>query len=297
MRAIPCPNCQAANSVRLWAHRRDRFLMRRGDTRQIRFVLCLHCGLAYANPQLDPDEIARLYTESYRDVAVDGAHLDLKENQSRERITWLLTDYRKIKSRVLEIGCSEGVLLRQMRDGLNYSVTGIEPFGPYARFGIEQWNLKIHMGFFPLPQSMEPFDLVTFIHVIEHIPDPPAFFLDVARALSPGGYAFFETPNLWSPKIGRVSANLFAAPHLAIFSPRSVRWMLEQCGFEIEKFEADLNLRVLARYKGGTIPTRLGSPPPRDLKHGLQMVWLFRLARLRENALLVGRRFRSLMSK
>src|SRR5881394_586649 len=130
MQSVPCPDCNATGSIRLWSHRNDRFLLRKGDTREIRFVICLHCGLAYANPQLEPQEITSLYTESYRDVEVSGDHLKFKEDQSRERIAWMLTHYNKKESRALEIGCSEGVLLKQMRDDLNWSVTGIEPFEP-----------------------------------------------------------------------------------------------------------------------------------------------------------------------
>jgi len=270
--------------------------MRQGDTREIRFVLCLHCGLAYANPQLDAEEITRLYTESYRETGVDDNHLAYKERQSRERISWLQANYRAENARVLEIGCSEGVLIRQMRDELNWNVTGIEPFAPYARYGREKWNLEIHEGFFPLANQMPPFDLVTFIHVIEHIPDPRKFFADVGRSLRREGYAFFETPNLWSPKIGRISANLFASPHLAILSPESIRLILEQCGFEIVKLEAKLNLRVLAQWRGADRADYHVAAPSRDLRHAMRVASSFRWAWIKENGVLSWRHFRSKLS-
>lgn len=246
----------------------------------------MRCGLAYANPRLDEDEITELYTKSYRDIDdVPEDHLRLKEQQSVERIEWLIRHYPSGPSRVLEIGCSEGVLLRRLRDNCEWSVAGVEPFEPYARHGIDNWNLDIEVSFFESERFSKEFDLVAFMHVIEHVPNPVSFLAEVSKVLKEGGYIFFETPNLWEPKIGRISAALFAAPHLAIFSPKSINLLLQKVGFELVHLEADNNLRVLARWAGASSLEHTRATNPINLFHVMRMAFLYRYWWLLEKSL------------
>jgi 2-polyprenyl-3-methyl-5-hydroxy-6-metoxy-1,4-benzoquinol methylase len=260
--------------------------MRQNRADRVRTVICTSCGLAYANPRLDEDEIEALYTISYRDAEeVPTQHLREKEEQSRERLEWLLKYFRQDVARVLEIGCSEGVLLRQLRDELQWRVAGVEPFEPYAQYGIRHWGLEIEISFFQSERYSKPFDLVTFIHVIEHIPDPVNFLEKVARVLHKDGYIFFETPNLWSPKVGRISAALFASPHLAIFSPKSIPLLLERAGFELVELEANRNLRVLARRKGKILQPTIAREARSGPLHATRVAAQYRYWRIKEQAL------------
>jgi SAM-dependent methyltransferase len=282
MKVISCPNCQANSSLFIWEHCRDRFLMRQRDERSIRFVVCQHCGLGYANPQLEGPEVKRLYTDYYRESGIGAGHLRFKEGQSHERIKWLMQHCgNNTPGRALEVGCSEGILLRQLRDDHGWVVSGIEPCSPYARHGIERFNLNISIGFFPEACRETHFDLILCIHVIEHIADPTRFLREMASVMKPNGHILLETPNLWKPNFRRISANLFAAPHLVIFSPRSMRFFLNQAGFEVVKLQADGNLRALARWKGSPGVVR-SVPPPRNVWHGVGLVGFYRLMWLRE---------------
>ncbi len=285
MRSVNCCVCDSAKHLPLWVHKNDRFLMRQSRADRIRTVICTRCGLAYANPRLDENEIASLYTTSYRDTdGIPEKHLGFKEEQARELIEWLLRYHRREHSSILEIGCSEGVLLRQLRDDLKWDVAGVEPFEPYAHHGISNWGLDIETSFFQSEHYEKRFDIVTFIHVIEHIPDPVGFVKEVGKVLKKDGYIFFETPNLWSPKIGRITAALFASPHLAIFSPKSVPLLLEKAGFELIRLEANRNLRVLAKRKGKS-QTSMEREAPRGLLHAARVAAQYRYWRIMERSL------------
>src|SRR5256885_6930166 len=149
MKSVNCCMCGSAKHLPIWTHTNDRFLMRQNRTDRIRMVVCTRCGLAYANPRLDEDEIAALYTTFYRaPEEIPEEHFKEKEKQARECIEWLSNYYHQDNASLLEIGCSEGVLLRQLRDNLNWSVAGVEPFEPYAQHGIRHWGLNIATSFF-----------------------------------------------------------------------------------------------------------------------------------------------------
>lgn len=261
MKTISCPICQNRKSIHLWSHARDRFLMRVGNHSRIRDVVCAGCGVAYANPQLESQEIESLYTGFYReDEELGESHFSNKEQQARDRIGWLLDRCPLNAGRMLEIGCSEGTLLRQLRDEHGWTVSGFEPNGYTARHGMETWQLEIETGFFRSDLCAGKFDVVTLIHVIEHLPDPVAFLVEIGSVLNDGGYFFFETPNMDSPRVGRISADLFASPHLVIFSPQTIELALNKAGFELVALESTHNLRGLARWRGGQIQAKSGQP-------------------------------------
>lgn len=235
--------------------------MRVGNRNRIRDVVCSDCGVAYANPQLETQEIESLYTGFYREEDELGdSHFANKERQAHDRIGWLLARCPLNPGRMLEIGCSEGTLLRQLRDDHGWTVSGFEPNSYSARHGLETWQLDIEPGFFRSERCTDKFDVVTLIHVIEHLPDPTAFLVEIGRVLNNGGYFFFETPNMESPRVGRISADLFAAPHLVIFSPQTIERALRKAGFELVALESTHNLRGLARWRGEQLPDHSAKP-------------------------------------
>lgn len=283
MHQVVCPVCASSSSYPLWSHSRDRFLLRIGDKRRLRQVLCRDCGQAYANPQLDAEEIEALYTGYYREELTED-HLAFKVTQTDDRLDWLdeHLDGRRPK-RVLEIGASEGTFLARARDRWGAEVHGIEPTKDYADHGRKRWGLDITDGFFPAASGEGPFDLIVFVHVIEHIAEPGSFLADVAKALTSDGLVFVETPNLLEPKVGRIKAALFAAPHLTIFTPSTMAKILGDHGMVVEELTADNNLRCLARRADGLVSVEASGESPASVAR------LYRTLRVREAAMLGSR--------
>jgi SAM-dependent methyltransferase len=274
-----CAVCGDPRRLFLWSHGDDEYLNRIGNRDRVRYYVCRGCGVGYADPRLSNDELDRLYTKSYRTTdGVPEDHLTWKESQSRQRLNWLMGHLPQSAGRVLEIGSSEGVLLRILRDEYGWDVRGCEPYEPYARHGIEKWQLPIDLAFFDAKNFDASFDLVAFMHVIEHIPDPGRFLKTVGRVLKPGSHIFFETPDLLRPYVGKISRALFPSPHLVIYSPESIRFLLESNGFEVLAIEESLNMRVLARWTG--IPKAL--LPADNSAHACSVFAKYRLFFLQE---------------
>jgi SAM-dependent methyltransferase len=104
-------------------------------------------------------------------------------------------------------------------------------------------------------------DLVTFIRVLHHLPDPAAEFAELARILRPGGYAVVEmansahAANRMSYLIRRkripltavdirseVSRKSGTAPYVN-HHPRTIQWQLARVGLQVRDVLSVSNLR------------------------------------------------------
>src|SRR5581483_10823925 len=102
-------------------------------------------------------------------------------------------------ARVLDIGCSDGVLSREV-SGLGEYV-GIDPD---TESETQDNNARIIKGLFPndLPDA-RPFDAITMLAVLEHIPteQQKPFAENCAKYLKAGGYLLITVP---SPVVDRI---------------------------------------------------------------------------------------------
>lgn len=110
---------------------------------------------------------------------------------------------------LLDVGCGNGRFLSSMR-ALGWKVQGVE-FSADGLSACRKADLPVHHG--DLASAAFPdqsFDVITVRHVIEHIPQPQAFFAELSRVLKRGGQLIVETPN--SRALGRqwLSVNWFA---------------------------------------------------------------------------------------
>jgi 2-polyprenyl-3-methyl-5-hydroxy-6-metoxy-1,4-benzoquinol methylase len=123
---------------------------------------------------------------------------------------WRIEKVRRFipsSARVLDIGCSDGMLFRILGQKLGEG-TGIEPD---LREAVRANRYNLLPGLFPeaLPDT-RPFDVITLMAVLEHIPAvrQPRFAEAIAAALTPGGLVLVTVP---SPKVDRILEALKAA--------------------------------------------------------------------------------------
>jgi 2-polyprenyl-3-methyl-5-hydroxy-6-metoxy-1,4-benzoquinol methylase len=125
---------------------------------------------------------------------------------------------------VLDIGCGNGRFLHGMQQ-LGWQTKGVE-FNAGAVEVCKKSNLDvIHGDLFSANLADASFDVVNLSHVIEHVPDPKALFIEVARILKPDGLFIIKTPN--SQALGRAlfDTNWFANEvprHLYLFSQKNL---------------------------------------------------------------------------
>ncbi|MBU0580168.1 MAG: class I SAM-dependent methyltransferase [Candidatus Margulisbacteria bacterium] len=119
-------------------------------------------------------------------------------NKSRMNVnSWtdnsLMAQY--LKGRVLDMGCSSGVLLSKIKGvtekyGIDLSRKAIQKAqkrDPSSNFFVAD---VCHTLF---PNNY--FDFVYSLEVLEHILDPSSMLKEIKRILKPGGYGYIQTPN------------------------------------------------------------------------------------------------------
>ncbi|GHV85740.1 hypothetical protein AGMMS50230_13480 [Spirochaetia bacterium] len=215
------------------------------------YVRCKHCGLIQINPQPNPAAVTLRYGGTETSLAGHGgdylayeeaneaAFLKLQELGLRDAGFFNLEQrlFSKVHNpAVLDIGCATGALLAKLRDR-GWAVQGVEISGPQAaccrRRGLEVSSLPLEANHFA-PQQ---FDLILASHLIEHLNDPGSFVREIYRICKPGGSFLVTTPN-----IGGFQAKLFGADwrsaifdHLYLFSIKTLRKLLENAGFTVER--------------------------------------------------------------
>lgn len=206
-----------------------------------RYLRCRACGHMSLSPPPSELELREHYNGAY---AVHlPSHLDSAGPQS-QAVEALLGAVAP--GRMLEIGCSYGGALAEFRSR-GWAVEGVEMDERAARWARNNMTLRVHTG--TLSDAREnlrpPYDVVACYHVLEHIPDPHAFLLDVRELLTPEGLLVLRTPNASSFIARSVSGwwEWCVAPeHVHLFSVSSLRRTLEAAGFQ--------TLRAITRQGG-----------------------------------------------
>jgi len=196
-------------------------------------VQCRQCGLVYANPRLNQHDVLDTYQ-----AVEDPLYLEEREGRVLT-FEHHLAPLERIAGPpggrpLLDVGCHVGVFVEiAARHG--WEAWGVEP----SRWAVERAQERgLHvvqgtLGTEDLPEAY--FDVVTMWDVIEHLLDPHRTLERVHRLLKPGGLVVVHTIDIGSP-FARLMGSRWPwlmEMHVYYFSRRTLRAMLEQCGFRV----------------------------------------------------------------
>ena len=249
---VPCPLCGS----------RRRRPMFRGQG--CRFVACRDCALVYQNPQPVFEDLKGRYGQAYFQYEIaneDNFHRLMELGLADVDFAGRTSGFPAGR-RFLDVGCATGRLLEAMRER-GWQVRGVDLCPESAAYAAEHRGVEVFSG--TLGEARFPaagFHAVHFSHLIEHVPSPRGLLAEVRRILLPEGLAVVTTPN-----VDGLQARLFRglwrsaiADHLTLFSVRTLRRLLAECGFRI------LAVQTWGGLAKGTAPSWLKGPVDRWAK-------------------------------
>lgn len=209
-------------------------------------VKCTNCSLVrvYHVPKYN-------YTKSEEDVEFYKKHQKLFEVYMKEIVDEV--EKFKKKGRLLDIGCSIGLLLNLATKrgwiciGLELSKKAVD----YAR-NILGLNV-IEKGLYHSKFKSNSFDAVTLNHAFEHIPNPQSLLKEIRRILKKKGILVISVPNFnsLSAKIfKRYWSHLQPDQHLWFFTPSTLKNLLEQNNFKVKEVIINEPYRDYSGLKG-----------------------------------------------
>jgi SAM-dependent methyltransferase len=131
---------------------------------------------------------------------------------------------------LLDVGAGSGILVAAAGER-GYQAIGVEPSRPLQTRAVEL-NLPVIHGVIPHPSVKGPFDIITVIDVIEHVPDPSGLAKAVSDIMSDNGICIMVTPD-----VGSVAARLmgwrwwhYRIAHIGYFNKQTFTQAVKNAG-------------------------------------------------------------------
>ncbi|WP_411348129.1 methyltransferase domain-containing protein [Paenibacillus sp. WLX2291] len=232
---------------------------------------CSDCATVFMNPQPTENYLEWFYNHIYYSKVhrekmgwepelsnVNSAVLRVNEMRM-DLVESFWNQTRFPRGRLLDVGCSTGNFIWEAQ--LRYwSVQGIEISEDAAERGRQDHDLDILTG--ELTDTIfekDTFDIITAWDVIEHIPNPHHFMVNISRVLKKDGLFVANTPNVSSSAsyyAGSQWRHLDPPLHVILYDHISLRVLLRQHNFEILKISSGEEylgqMQVVARKIGET---------------------------------------------
>jgi len=194
--SMKCPYCQSTNTFVYYKTKQPSILSAcpAGQLSSVKnypfeATLCCDCGLGFNSSQLSQTELHEIY-DNYLYVSP----LNNIGHTAFTGIKDTVKEYCNKNDKIVEIGCSEGFLLNELRASGYTNLMGIEP-GPQAERA-KHLGFNVIKGYFGEKDlNLGPVDTFLLVHVYEHFQDPFIILQVMKSMLSDKGRIIIEVPD------------------------------------------------------------------------------------------------------
>jgi len=180
---------------------------------------------------------------------------DTKATKHRAEVVLDLLEKRELdrESRIVDVGCGYGILLRRLREEGYGKTLGIEPISDVVRNlkseGIPAQEGDLEKGVDSIDD--ETVDAVVCLEVLEHLYDPAGALEEINRWLQPGGLLIASVPNEYRliQRLRMVQGNptsdvSLVGGHIKFFDWDSFPAMVEENNFEVKNQIAEGGIKM-----------------------------------------------------
>jgi SAM-dependent methyltransferase len=248
--------------------------------------------------------ITKMFNKNYAFISGTSKFMD---QHFKETKNWIIKekylDLRK-KNKVIEIGCNDGIFLKNFLSNDKVDVFGFEPSDNVAKIARNR-GIKIYNKFFNFKNvnqhlnSVKNTDLIYAANAFCHIPNLIDIIKGIDLCLKENGYLIFEDPYLGS-MLDKVSYDQIYDEHIFIFSILSVEKIFNLFNFTLvdaiplETHGGSMRYVVKKQYKAKQ-SHRLVLLKDKELKNNLDDFSTYK--KFKNNCELSKKRFRNNLLK
>lgn len=191
---------------------------------------CVRCGFCQCTDMVD-------VLKFYEDLE-DPAYEMTRPQRARQKRVLLNRLPRPTAgaNRLLDVGAGTGILVEEAI-ACGYDAIGVEPSRRFCARA-KHHGLPVVQGVLPHPDLTGPYDLVTLVDVVEHVPDPLDLITQAARLLADDGVLVVVTPDR-SSLLARIMGDQwwhYRVAHIGYFDPETLRFALAKAGLQQTEF-------------------------------------------------------------
>lgn len=198
------------------------------------YFSCQQCRVLFQNPRLTEDNLDLFYSKGYyrRSLNLTAKRIREDEKERALRDADIIKKHAKSIHSHLDIGCGQGYLLKSINAPLK---VGVEIDNQRIPTG----EIEVYPRIDQVPQNS--FDLVTAIHVIEHLPDPKNLLKSMVKKVAKNGSLVIEVPSWKSP------GGPLRLAHLFHFETDVLKLLCQEVGLKVVEVEFTPHLLMICK--------------------------------------------------
>lgn len=200
---------------------------------------CKVCGFHRSVRNYSLKKFQKIYVDGYRDNEFRGKTIkeafdailaiDKDKSENFQRFKWFIQNItNKSHGKALDIGSGLGVWPYVLKKA-NYDVECIELNQESCSFITNELGIPCYTK----PKEGNKYDIISCVHVLEHIEDARDFVSSLIALLNPGGEIFFEVPDAVEFNYLDKDNNEFSSDHVWFFDLSALYRFLDSCGLEM----------------------------------------------------------------
>lgn len=209
------------------------------------FKYCFGCGLVTQKNSLTDEDLENIY-KHYRDRTIRQETIQRlfkkikkdKRSENTKRLNWLI---RKIKTNstdtILDIGAGFGIWPDSLKPLAYKELECIEPNEESSDFINSTLKIKCFNIAIEKFNANKQYDLITMIHVLEHIRNPIEILFKIKNMMRNKGFLFIEVPDVTEFEYLDKDHDEFNSTHLYFFDIATLYRVITNAGFKVKLME------------------------------------------------------------
>lgn len=211
------------------------------DFGENQLYLCTACQIVIAKFTQNNPSAEQKYQEYYAENTSSrfGFGLETIIKLFRWNRAYYLHKIHPQAKSALDIGCGRGLILYYLKKYFAFTtVLGTQISKPAAEFARNKLKLTIYeQDLLTIDFAEQKFDIISLLHVLEHVDQPEAYLEKIYQLLNPGGILMLEVPNFqaWTKNFtSQYWLSLDPPYHLYFFTPDTLTRLLKKYNFTIK---------------------------------------------------------------